>query len=154
MSFQIGDLVAVRRDLAVGTQHAGVVYRVTKLPAGARGVNYVLANESNPTGRGLRAAADQLEAHDPDATPTTGARVTVFDLDTTPIPESGSVVKIEGPGWREDASVLWVVLSESRKGGVKVTRLGGGSAGRYYPHVPMALVTVIPLSDLAANLPA
>lgn len=147
---KVGDLVVPNPSAYPANIH-GVVFKIVKLPVGARGVNYV-CERADGTGRGLRGPAWALLPHDPAAVPasTVPGRV-VTAIPILPIPDVGAVVLVKGVR-KIDPKTPYVVTAESRKPNcVRLTRLGGED-GRYWPSVPVENVTVISLADLAALL--
>lgn len=145
-TFAVGDLVT--GDPVSFPGLASKVMRIEKVPTGPRGVNYVAKPLDGS--RGARGPAYCFRPHQPDGTPGVGMLGVPYEEIPLP-PMNGSVVKIAGRGWKGDPATLYVVVAESRKGGgVKVYPLGGSD--RYYPHVPLSMVTVVPLDVLAEAL--
>lgn len=135
-TFAIGDEVTADPAL-FGPGVAGIVYVIEKVPTGARGVNYVARPKGNPHGRGVRAPGYALRPYDPTTDPAPVAVIPYL-----PSPVLGSVVTVTG--MRDEADgTLFVVLGEAKKpNAVRVARLGGDN-GRYYPAVPIAVLTVV-----------
>lgn len=124
--FNLHDRVILRPEYA--GKYGAKVWTVVHVPTRANEVNYKLAPEGDPSGRGLRAPGDALTAApEGDASP----HVTVV-----PIPAShhpGTVVRYRGD--------VYVVTAESH-GKHRLFPLGGSD--RYYRSVPAASFTVIP----------
>lgn len=144
-TFKEGDLVTPRADLFSGSVPSGV-FAITKVPSGAREVNYIAKPYNTETkevvenGRGLRAPAYAFSRYNP-MQPV----MATFDFP----PADGTIIKLNAGMLRQaDPKAYYVVLGPSRKGGVKVTLLGGDPTGRYYPHVPLAAITEVPLTEV------
>jgi hypothetical protein len=133
-TFQVNDEVTVVGDRG---RFPGV-YVITKVPVGARGVNYTAKPKNDPTGRGLRAEGQFFTAHIPGAEP-----VRAVLRPYVPAPSTGAVITISGIR-KIDPTTLYVVLGEGRgrDNGVRAARLGG-DGGRYYTSIPVANVTVV-----------
>lgn len=146
-TFNIGDLVIVA-PLHQRPADRGVVYRVTKIMK----VNILV--EPVGGGRALRARPELFEpAPATAAEPGSGAptaEVTFFPV--LPTLWQGTVVTIAGPGWRQPADDLFVVLRD-KVDKVSVTRLGGVDGARYYPSVPRSYVTAIDPTRLTYTAP-
>jgi hypothetical protein len=148
--FKVGDLVIVA-PLYARPSDRGVVYRVTKILK----VNI----DAVPVrgGRTLRAnpdvflpAPDDLAAAGSGAAGTPAATVEMVPLQ--PTLWQATVVTITGPGWKQPASQLWVVLKD-KVDKVSVARLGGVDGARYYPSVPRSYLTVVDPANLTYTAP-
>ncbi|MGH3475420.1 MAG: hypothetical protein ACRDQD_01130 [Nocardioidaceae bacterium] len=138
-AFAIGDLVQVRPQYARSADERARVWKVTKAPTGARGVNYVAvpvkADGTRIEGaRGLRGPEDIWQAYDPDAPAV--AEITTFK----PSPNNGTVVTVKPPLKSAPADAVFVVLGPVKGSPDKtqVTVLGGSEAG--YWRVPNDLL--------------
>lgn len=140
-TYQVGDEVTVV-DASCRGRFPGA-YVITKVPVGARGVNYVAKPKNNPTGRGIRAEGQFFAPYTPGSEPTP---VTLRPY--VPAPPVGAVITISGIR-QIDPTVLYVVLGDARghDGGVRTAVLGG-NGGRYYPSIPLANITVVDASTL------
>jgi hypothetical protein len=132
--YSVGDLVVVDPTYARPTQ-LGLVYRITSILK----VNV----EAVPVagGRRLRANPDYLlpAPATPNGQPIPTAVAVPY---VAPVwLDQGQVVTIAGPGWREPAGVLYVVI-RARPDTVAVAKIGGGG-GKYWPKVPAAMCTII-----------
>lgn len=146
-SYKVGDVVVVD-GIGWPAQYRGRAFRITKVPVGARGVNYT-AEPVDGSGRGIKAAAYQLL---PNGHPTeVNLPPTVLPA-YVPLPEVGAVVAVKGIR-NLDAHTLYVVQGAARNhfDAVKLVRLGG-EGGRYWPAIPVKNVEVIPVSEIPAFL--
>lgn len=66
---------------------------------------------------------------------------------------SGSVVFVDSPRFKEPAGSLWVVTAVKGTD-VALSRLGGLSNGRQYPKIPRAMISVVPPEALSAAVAA
>jgi hypothetical protein len=126
--FSIGDKVVINPAMASG--YPGV-WTVRKVPAGSRGVNYVLDPESG--GRGLRIPAEYLSPA------PTGATVTTVSIPT--VHDPGTVVR-----FRDKA---YVVTASDRKGGHRLFPLGGSD--RYYRGIMSGQFAVVPRDSIIVD---
>lgn len=144
-TFNTGDLVTL--DPAHFPGLTGRVFQIEKVPAGARGVNYI-AQPVDGIGRGVKAPAYCFTAYDPDA-----PAVPVALPDYTPAPSPGTVVRVTGIA-KIDPNTLYVVLGEARQiNHTKLVKMGGDN-GRYWPRIPTARLTVLSLTEVAEHLVA
>jgi len=139
-SFNIGDEVTANEQM-FGRGTLGVVYVITKVPVGARGINYVAKPKDNPTGRGIRAPFAGMVAHQA-GTPAPS----VIPIPYEPYvqsPPPGAVVTIAGVRGVSPTDLM-VVLGDSRsvRNAVRLTRIGG-DGGRYFKAVPLANLTIV-----------
>jgi hypothetical protein len=136
-TYAIGDRVIVDPTVA-SARHRGVVYRVTRLLP----VNVIVTPEGG--GRNLKINPSYLQpAPDADTSgtgTTAAARVELVPYET-PL-DQGTLVTVAGPGWKEPAGELYVVLRDNGTGKVSLVKLGGNN-GRYWRGVSRRLVTVI-----------
>jgi hypothetical protein len=146
-TFAVKDLVIVN-PLYARSWDRGVVYRVTRI------LPINIEVEPIGGGRKLRANPDLFQ-HAPTGTtpagniPAGAATVTTVPLLAPLWP--ASVVTVAGPGWRQPAEQLWVVLRD--KGDtVSIAKLGA-DAGRYFPKVPRTFLTVIDPAHLTYTPP-
>jgi hypothetical protein len=139
--FNVDDLVTLDDP-----RFPGIVWKVTKQPQGARGVNYVLANVTNPGARGARMPEDLMRPYT--GTESDAARPTATLI---PLPPPvGTVVLVRHRQFHPDA--LHVVTGD-KGDGVRLVRLGA-DGGRYYPNIPTTLITVVPVAEVAQRMPA
>ena len=139
-SFNIGDEVTANETM-FGRGTRGIVYVITKVPVGARGVNYVAKPKDNPTGRGIRSPFEGMVAHEA-GTPVPSA-VPIPYLPYVESPMPGTVVTVTG--LRDVGPTdLMIVLGDSRsaRNAVRVTRIGG-DGGRYYKAIPIENLTTV-----------
>jgi hypothetical protein len=144
--FKVGDLVIVA-PLYARPSDRGFVYRVTKILK----VNI----DAVPVrgGRTLRANPDAfLPTPDDGAAAGTDPAATVEMVPLQPTLWQATVVTITGPGWRQPAGQLWVVLKD-KVDKVSVARLGGVDGARYYPSVPRSYITVVDPAHLTYTAP-
>jgi hypothetical protein len=144
-TYAVGDLVVPNPDAGWSRSMLGKTYRISKVPVGARGVNYTA--DASDGGRGLRGPADAFLPAD--AAPTvTAVPVPVYE----PTPPVGTVVTVTGVA-KINPRDLYVVTAESRKPNcVRLSRLGGGDGSRYWPSIPVRLCTVVPLNEIGSRL--
>ncbi|WP_019901951.1 hypothetical protein [Salinispora arenicola] len=137
-SYAIGDRVIVDPAIA-SARHRGVIYRVTRLLP----VNVVV--EPDGGGRTMRINPSYLRPA-PDANNTnTGATAAVTGVERVPYEtplDQGTLVTVAGPGWKQPAGELYVVLRDNGTGKVSLVKLGGNN-GRYWRGVSRRLVTVV-----------
>lgn len=147
-AYKVGDLVTAVP--AYWPAHfLGVVFKVTKVPVGARGVNYVVERADGVQGRGLRGPAYAFQPHDGDAPAKSSYEVILEEIAKTP--DVGTVVTVQGIS-KINPETLYVVTAESRKPGcVRLSKLGG-EGSRYWPSIPVAMITVVPLHEIANHL--
>jgi hypothetical protein len=146
-TFTVGDLVIPDLTMYPASAVRGV-YKIEKAPRTAREKNYTARPVNG--GRGVKIVAELL-------TPFTGTEeeartyqpaATVTFEPYVATPDHGTVVKISGVA-KVDPEHLYVVLGDARKpGAVKVTRLGGVDGGRYFPAIPVKMLTVVPLDRI------
>lgn len=65
------------------------------------------------------------------------------DVPYQPPLSPGQIVTVAGPGWREPADVLYIVLKHRGDDKVSIAKLGGDQRGRYWPRVPRRMLTVV-----------
>jgi hypothetical protein len=144
--FDRGDLVQLSPRTPCTPAQRDAVWIVRKVPASSRAVNYTIEDTARP-GVALKAQAVHLVKFTGDAEAVREQlRAREAVADDKPRPVMGSLVTIDGPRWKEPASVLWVVFKVKDGGeAVSVTRLGGDTEkpGRYYPSIPVGMVTVV-----------
>lgn len=139
--YNVGDRFTVRPDLFPRGCH-GVVYVVTSVPKGSRGVNYTGA-PADGVGRGVRAPEyamrPYVEGEQPEPEPSPLATLAAM-------PDVGALVtvKSDAPTRSVPKGPLYIVLGAARNhiDAVRLVRLGG-DGGRYYTRVPVAWLTVI-----------
>ena len=131
--FSIGDKVVVNPAMLPG-KYPGV-WIVRKVPAGSRGVNYVLDPESG--GRGLRIPAEYLKP----ASEANGATADVVGVPYQVTHDPGTVVKFQGKAY--------VVTGTDRNGGHRLFPLGGSD--RYFRGVTSARFTVVPRDSIIVD---
>lgn len=56
---------------------------------------------------------------------------------------TGTVVRLEGPGWQQHPDALWVVTGLKGMTEMSVARLGGEDSGQHWPKLPRTLVAAI-----------
>ncbi|WP_328384250.1 hypothetical protein OHQ88_34035 (plasmid) [Micromonospora zamorensis] len=133
-SFNRNDLVVIQPDYARVIDR-GVIYKVVRLLP----VNI----EIMPVGGGK---AWRVAPHQIQPAPT-GAQAIVDTIPYQPPLHSGQVVTVAGPGWKEPAEKLWVVLKEKGDGKVSLALLGG-AGGRYWPSVPRGWITPVEIASV------
>lgn len=149
-TFKVGDYVTVDPNAGFAAHFNGVLFRITKEPVGARGVNYIAERADGVQGRGIKGPASALLPADPDAPRKSAYEVLVEQIEATP--NVGTVVTVSNVA-KINPRHLYVVTAESRKPGcVRLSKLGGGDGSRYWPSIPVANITVVPLSEVAARL--
>ena len=122
---------------AFGRRFPGV-FIITKVPHGARGVNYVAKPKDNLVGMGVRGPAEVFLAHETG----TPAPDLFAPVPYVHVPCAGTVVAASGLRGVADGT-LFVILGQARvAGAAKIVRLGGEN-GRYYPSVAMSKLTVV-----------
>ncbi len=124
-----GDRVIVAPE-AARPANRGVVYRVTRTLK----VNVVV--EPVDGGRPMRIHPDYLLPAPDDTTATAGVAVPYL----APL-DPGAVVTVAGPGWKQPAGQLYVVLRDNGDDRLSIAKLGGDN-GRYW-RVRRAGLTVI-----------
>jgi hypothetical protein len=143
-SFKIGDKVKVMDGL--GRQYNGVAFEVERiLPKN------VVLKRVDGMGRGLRIDPGYLEALPADWNQNSvGVSYSVPLLDPL---ACGAVVEVNPATAiaKLAAGTLCVVLQDRHDGTVKLTKLGG-DGDRYWPKIPRAWLTEIPLDQLASKL--
>ena len=140
-TFRVGDLVMVA-EIYARPHDRGVIYRVTRVLT----VNIVA--EPVTGGRPVKGKPELFVPAPADAA-TTAA---VTEIPYEPPLNSGQIVTVAGPGWRQPPANLYVVLRESPDGKVKLARLGGEN-GRYWPGIPRRMLTVIDPARITLNPP-
>jgi hypothetical protein len=142
-TFALGDLVTVKPDM-FGSQVSTVqVFKITKVPHGAREVNYV-ADPHESGGRGVRGPAYAFEPYDPANPPKP---VVGLPWEPPNLLDVGTIVRVKGAR-QIDPTVLYVVTGNSRD--LKGNRLVkvGGDGGRYWKSIPTSRCEVIDPSRL------
>lgn len=78
------------------------------------------------------------------------SNVVVETIPVYPVVHEGAVVRVAGPGWKQPAEKLYVVLADNtyKNNSVKITELGGTQNGSWWPKVPRGYITVVPLADI------
>jgi hypothetical protein len=140
-AYRVGDFVMVA-GMYARPRDRGVIYRVTKVMP----VNIVA--EPVHGGRPIKGKPDLFVPAPADA--HTSATVSTIAYQA-PL-SCGEVVTVAGPGWRQPAEQLYVVLRESPDGKVKLARLGG-EGGRYWPSIPRSMVTVVDPTRITLSTP-
>lgn len=151
VAHKIGDLVTPD-PAAYGPGVRGKVYEIVKVPRTAREVNYTARPQGDPNGRGIKGPAWALLPHDPATTTTTATGVTMVPIPVyVPTPEAGTLVRVTGVP-KINPTDLYVVQGDARNAAaaVKIVKLGG-EGGRYWPKIPVARLTVIPVSALTVG---
>lgn len=120
-------------------------------PKGTAGWVYEVAKINKTTvnltplggGRGLNAHAISLaEADDADVAAFEKLRAAGKTVEVPDGVHSGSIVKIAGPGWKQDPDALWTVTALKGMTEVSIARLGG-DGGRTWPKVPASYVSSV-----------
>jgi hypothetical protein len=147
-TFTTGDLVMVNPAYARPNER-GIVYRVTKvLP-----VNIQVTPVAG--GRPMRANPDMfLPAPTGAATTDTTSSTDTTGVTYQPAPlplYAATIVTVAGPGWRQPADQLYVVLRDNGDK-VSLAKLGGDN-GRYWRGVRRTMLTVIDPTHITYTQP-
>ncbi|MBM0201827.1 hypothetical protein JNW90_00990 [Micromonospora sp. STR1s_5] len=132
--FKKDDLVVIHADYARVIDR-GVIYKIVRLLP----VNIEIVPAGG--GKAWRVAPHQIEPA------PTGAQATVDIVPFLPPLHCAQVVTVAGPGWKEPAEKLWVVLKEKADGKVSLALLGG-DRGRYWPSVPRRWITPVEIASV------
>lgn len=125
-----GDLVVIREEHQRRVDQ-GLVFEITRINP----VNWSLTPING--GRALRCPPELLrKATDEEVTAARAATPVVAV-------HCGTVVMVQGPGWKHPPELLWCVLRPKGQHGAELGRLGGDT--KIYPNVPRSYLT--PLSD-------
>lgn len=127
--FSVGDLVVLTEAAARG-QYKGVVFRVTRIMP----VN--IAVEPVNGGRGVKGSPALFEPAPADAAATAVEAPSYAPL------SCGEVVMVSGPGWKQPAHLLYVVLNQAADGRCKIALLGG-DRDKFWPRIPRAYLTSV-----------
>ena len=147
-----GTLVTVNPEIS--TKYPGVWKVIKQLQ-----VNVLLERE-NGVGKKLRIRAEYLLPA-PEKAPVNplystaigGLTETPAVVTTIPVYDVlhlGNIVKVAGPGWKQPADRLFVVLADNtyKNNTVKIVELGGNEKDSHWPKVPRGYLTVVPLADV------
>lgn len=126
------DYVTVNPDAFVDAKYKNVVYQVVKINPKNVVVQRVDGNQEKvniPPSFLVQAPSELISA-------ALARAVSVTPLVT------GNLVRVAGPGWKQPADDLWVVIKVRPGEGADLAKLGG-DRGKFYRDVPRGMITVI-----------
>lgn len=143
-TFNVGDLVIV--DPAANWPYStrGIVYRITQVPTGARGVNYLAKPKDNPAAPGIRGRSDSLLPWSEGETTTP-----VHLIEYKPLPVMGAVVRVSGFD-KINPNDLYVVMGPAKRPNCVRLVLLGGNDDRYFTAIPVDRLTIVPRENILA----
>ena len=118
------------------------MYVITKVPSGAREVNYVAKRKDAPHLPGVKGRADVFVPVP--ANGTSGPEA--FMIPFVPAPDAGALLRAKAGHPRFKEGSLWICLGETPKG-IKVAQFGG-DGGRYYTSVSAKSFDVVAVENV------